>query len=212
MSRPLLVTDCDEVLLHMVRHFRDWLDREHDIDLTLKGDPFQQPVTRRGSSEPLPGSEVWRLLGGFFDTQMDSQLPIAGALEAIAEIGRSADVVVLTNLNDERNAARSAQLRKLGVDVPVFTNQGPKGAALRRIVAEHGARRVVFIDDIAQHHASARTEAPHVHRLHLCGEPAIAPHIACAHVAGDAHARIDNWGEALPWILETLHSGPNCGE
>ena len=26
MSRPLLITDCDEVLLHMVAHFADWLD------------------------------------------------------------------------------------------------------------------------------------------------------------------------------------------
>ncbi len=100
-----------------------------------------------------------------------------------------------------------SQLRKLGVDVPVFTNQGPKGAALRRIVAEHGANRVVFIDDIAQHHASARAEAPQVHRLHLCGEPAIAPHVPCAHLAGDAHARIDDWELALPWVLEVLHSG-----
>ena len=25
MNRPLLITDCDEVLLHMVSHFDDWL-------------------------------------------------------------------------------------------------------------------------------------------------------------------------------------------
>ena len=25
MKRPLLITDCDEVLLHMVSHFRTWL-------------------------------------------------------------------------------------------------------------------------------------------------------------------------------------------
>ena len=25
MNRPLLVTDCDEVLLHMVSHFSDWV-------------------------------------------------------------------------------------------------------------------------------------------------------------------------------------------
>ncbi|QZH76380.1 MAG: HAD family hydrolase [Erythrobacter sp.] len=207
MSRPLLVTDCDEVLLHMVRHFRDWLGREHAIDFALEGNPFLQAMRRRGSTEPMAESEVWRMLGLFFDTQMDAQQPIAGALEAIAEISRHADVVVLTNLTDERNEARAAQLRKHGVDVPVFTNQGPKGAALRRIVAEHGAARIVFVDDIAQHHLSAMEEAPHVHRLHLCGEPAIAPHVPCAHVAGHAHARIDDWALALPWVLEKLHSG-----
>ena len=29
MSRPLLISDCDEVLLHMVAHFADWLDEAH---------------------------------------------------------------------------------------------------------------------------------------------------------------------------------------
>ncbi|RPF71253.1 HAD family hydrolase [Aurantiacibacter spongiae] len=205
MSRPLVVTDCDEVLLHMVRHFREWLDSEHDVEFALEGNPFVQSMRRRGSEEAMTEEDVWRLLGGFFDTQMDTQQPIAGALEAMARLGEDADVVVLTNLTDERNAARTRQLNALGLNVPVFTNQGPKGEALRRIVEERGATRAVFIDDLAIHHKSARSVAPEVHRLHLCGEPSIAPHVPCALEAGHAHARIDSWDEALPWVLETLH-------
>lgn len=205
MTRPLLVTDCDEVLLHMVRHFRDWLGEHHAVDFHMVGNDFATALRYRANSEVLDKAEMWRLLGAFFDTEMDSQEPIAGALEALAEIGREADVVVLTNLPDECNAARVAQLRRLGVDVPVFTNQGLKGPALRRIVEEHGAPRAVFIDDIAGHHHSAMTDVPRVHRLHLCGEPLLAPHINCAHAAGHAHARIDNWAEALPWVQARLH-------
>jgi len=205
MSRPLLVTDCDEVLLHMVCHFRDWLGAQHAIDFAMEGNDFATALRRRDGGEVLDKEEIWRLLGSFFDTEMDSQLPIAGALEALAEIGRHADVVVLTNLPDACQAARTAQLRKLGVDVPVFTNQGPKGAALQRIVADHGATRAVFIDDIASHHRSASIETPAVRRLHLCGEPLLAPHIDCALAAGHAHARIDTWDEALPWVLAALN-------
>ena len=40
--------------------------------------------------------------------------------------------------------------------------------------------------------------------LHLCGEPSIAGHITCAHRAGHADARIDEWSAALPWLLERL--------
>ena len=41
------------------------------------------------------------------------------------------------------------------------------------------------------------------------GEPAVAPHIPCAFAAGHAHARLDSWAEALPWLLETVHGrGP----
>ena len=64
----------------------------------------------------------------------------------------------------------------------------------------------MFVDDLAQHHASAaEIAAATSRRLHFCGEPALAPHIPCAHEAGHAHARIDTWAEALPWLLETLH-------
>lgn len=205
MNRPLVVTDCDEVLLHMVRHFRDWLDREHDIEFALEGDPFVQAMMRRGSDDKMTEEQVWGLLGNFFDTEMDSQTPIAGALEAIKTLQKDADVAVLTNLMDKRNGARRDQLVGLGLDVPIYTNQGPKGAALQRIVEHYGATKAVFIDDIAGHHQSASEVTPNVFRLHFCGEPAIAPHIPCALKAGHAHARIDNWDEALPWIIETLH-------
>ena len=204
MSRPLVITDCDEVLLHMVRHFADWLGREHDIDFALEGDPFVQSMTRRASGETVGEKEVWALLGGFFDTQMDSQTEIAGAVAAITELQRDADVVVLTNLTDDRNAARKRQLERVGITAPIYTNQGPKGGALDAIVADLQPGRAVFIDDIAGHHASAAKHSPAVFRLHFCGEPAVAPHIPCAHKKGDAHARIDNWGEALPWIRKTL--------
>jgi hypothetical protein len=207
-ARPLVITDCDEVLLHMVRHFRDWLDEAHAIDFLLDGDPFIQSFRRRESDAVVSEAEMWDYLNGFFDSEMDRQTEIPGAVAAINELQREADVVVLTNLLDHRNATRTRQLQALGIDVPVFTNQGPKGGALARIVADHRPGRVVFIDDIAKHHESVAQVSPAVHRLHFCGEPAVAPHIPCAHVAGHAHARIDTWDAALPWLLETLHGEP----
>jgi len=205
MIRPLVVTDCDEVLLHMVRHFRTWLAAQHAITFRVEGNSFVDSMRRDGSDTPLSEPEMWQLLGGFFDTEMGSQVPIAGAVEAVRELQREADVVVLTNLTDGYNEARRLQLQALGIETPVFTNQGPKGGALRKIIEEHGASRALFIDDIAGHHRSAAEHIPQVRRLHFCGEPELSPHVPCAHKAGDAHARIDNWAEALPWIITQLH-------
>jgi hypothetical protein len=205
VKRPLVITDCDEVLLHMVRHFREWLDEEHEVDFVLEGQAFRDSMRHRGQTEPMSEEEMWTFLDLFFETEMHRQEPIAGAVQAINELQREADVVILTNLPDKRNAARGRQLLGLGIEARVFTNQGPKGGALARIVEEFGANRAVFIDDIAVHHQSALEHVPHVHRLHFCGEPAISPHVPCAHSAGHAHARIDTWDEALPWLLETLH-------
>ncbi|MFM5932113.1 MAG: HAD family hydrolase [Novosphingobium sp.] len=205
MNRPLLITDCDEVLLHMVKPFRDWLVDVHGIDFHWNGNDFSKAVHYLSSGDLVPGEETWRLLNVFFETQMDKQYPIAGALEAIGEIAREADVVVLTNLGHQFNAARTAQLAGHGFDLKVYTNLGPKGPALQKIIAEYAPSRALFVDDIAHHHGSVADLAPQVHRLHLCGEPLLAPHIPCAREAGQAHARIDNWNEALPWIAGKLY-------
>jgi hypothetical protein len=136
---------------------------------------------------------------------MHRQQPIAGSVAAIARLSEQADVVVLTNLNDHRQEARTRQLADHGIHLRVFTNQGPKGPALRSILDEYRPSRAVFIDDIAQHLGSAAELTPELGRLHFCGEPLLAPHIACAHAAGHAHARIDQWDQALPWLLQRLH-------
>lgn len=203
-NRPLVISDCDEVLLRMVAHFRDFLDERHGIDFALDNGDWGKALTWRETGQTVEPTDIWKYLNLFFDTEMDRQDPIAGAVEAIGTLAERADVVILTNLLDARRDHRADQLRRYGIHAPVYTNQGPKGPALAKILAEHKPSKAVFIDDLAQHHGSAAEVVPHVARLHLCGEPAIAPHIACGEKAGHAHARIDEWEHALPWILARL--------
>jgi len=205
VSRPLVISDCDEVLLHMVGPFRDWLAEAHGIQFDMSGGDFHRSMKRVGCDEPLELEEIWRHLSGFFDNEMHRQYPIPGSVAAVAALAEHADVVVLTNLQDHHRDSRARQLADHGINLRVFTNQGPKGPALKAILDEYGPSRAVFIDDLAQHHGSVADIAPHVDRLHLCGEPMIAPHISCAHKSGHAHARIDTWEHALPWLLARLH-------
>jgi len=168
--------------------------------------PRQPPPGKRESlSGGLAGpAGTWQLLRGFFDTEMHRQYPIAGAVAAMHALGERADVVILTNLTDRHNAARGRQLAEHGIHARVFTNQGPKGPALQAILEEYQPSYAVFIDDLPQHHGSVMEVAPQIDRLHLCGEPTLAPHISCAFEAGHAHARIDTWEHALPWLLSRL--------
>jgi hypothetical protein len=205
-GRPLVITDCDEVLLYMVSHFRDWLAEEEGITFDMARHDFVSAMRRNDTGELVPQDEIWKLLNRFFDDQMHRQTPVTGAIEAIKVLSEEAEVVVLTNLMDFRQEARTKQLLEHGLDVRVFTNQGPKGPALQKILDEYQPSRAVFIDDLPQHHDSVGEIAPQVARLHLCAEPLIAPNITCAFEAGHAHARIDNWEQALPWIRAQLHS------
>ncbi|QKG71056.1 HAD family hydrolase [Erythrobacter mangrovi] len=204
MSRPLIISDCDEVLLYMVSPFRDWLAETQGVDFHMVGNDFAHALRWQESGEVLAPEDIWKKLRGFFDTEMHRQTPIEGAVEAIARLSEHADVVVLTNLADHHREMRFEQLAGHGIDARVYTNQGPKGPALQNIVAEYAPSRTFFIDDLAQHHRSARETVGTITTLHLCGEPMLAPVIDCAHKSGHADARIDTWDEALPWLMRQL--------
>lgn len=206
--KPLLITDCDEVLLHMVKHFRTWLGEHHDIDFRIGAGDFQQSMRRRGADgdgdAPLEPEEMWGLLRGFFPGEMSRQTLVPHAAEALAALGQMADIVVLTNLADECQQPRLDQLAAHGIHHRVVCNQGGKGAPVAALVEEYGAPVTVFVDDLPIHHTSVARHVPGVHRLHMVSEPELA---AAMPPAADAHARIDDWREAEAWIAARFAAG-----
>ncbi len=204
MSRPLLITDCDEVLLHMVTPFGAWLDEAHEIDFALNSHEFGKALTHRATGKTVALDAVWPLLDGFFATEMDRQTLIPHARDALAAIAEVADIVVLTNLGDHCHAGRVAQLEALDIRHRVVCNQGGKGTPVGRLVAEYEPSVTVFVDDLPVHHESVAEHQPGVWRLHMIGEPKLA---AVIPKAPFAHARIDDWAEAKTWVLDKLLAG-----
>lgn len=200
--RPLLICDCDEVLLHMVRHFRVWLDEMHEIDFHFDRD-FARALTHADGSRVEP-ERMWGLLDGFFPAEMHRQTPVPHAREALVALAEVADIVILTNLRDHCRTHRIDQLAVHGIANRVECNQGAKGAPVARLVAEHGNPVTVFVDDLPIHHESVANEAPGVHRLHMVAEPEMAAHVP---PAPHAHARIDDWQHAARWIGDRFADG-----
>ena len=192
----------------MVAPFREWLDESQGVEFKLVGHNFGEAMRWKETGEQVGEKDIWRMLRGFFDTEMHRQTPISGAVDAMGVLAEHADVVVLTNLADQHREMRFEQLAGHGIDARVFTNQGPKGPALKSIVEEYAPSRTIFIDDLAQHHRSAKEHVETITTLHFCGEPSIASLVDCAHTSGHAEARIDDWAEALPWLLEELERNP----
>lgn len=201
MNRPLLITDCDEVLLHMVAHFDAWLEEAHGIDFAFESGNFGDAMTDQATGDPVPADRVWPLLHDFFRNEMHRQTIVPGAIDALGRIGEVADIVVLTNLSDEAHPWRVEQLSSHGIAHEVVTNSGGKGVPARAIIERYGATRTAFVDDLPVHHASVAKHAPEVFRLHMVAEPRLAPAVPTAE---HAHARIDDWPTAADWILERL--------
>lgn len=202
-ARPLFVTDCDEVLLHMVRHFSSWLDEEQDVLFRPEDGDMSTALKYKASGEIVPKDQIWSYLGTFFEGEMHRQTLVPGALEALGRIGETADIVILTNLPEKAHPWRVDQLAKHGIRHEVVCNSGGKGQPLKRLVERHGAASSAFVDDLAQHHRSVAEHSPGTHRLHMIAEPTLA---AVTAKAEHAHARIDDWATATPWILERLES------
>jgi hypothetical protein len=204
MTKPLLITDCDEVLLHMIAHFRDWIGEAHQLDMALNNPHFSGAIQRQGCGTLLPDEQLWPLLDGFFETQMARQTLVPHAAEALARIAHFADIVILTNIGDYCHANRVAQLDRHGINHRVITNQGGKGPAVVKLLDEYQPSVAVFVDDLPTHHRSVDECAEQVWRLHMVAEPELAVHVA---PAAQAHARIDNWVEAVEWVEAKLLSG-----
>ena len=203
MNRPLLITDCDEVLLHMVSHFDAWLGEAHGIRFAFETGNFGEAMSHIETGELVAADRVWPLLEQFFREEMHRQTLVPGAVEALGRIGELADIVILTNLGDEAHPWRVDQLARHGIRHEVVCNRGGKGVPAREIMARHGAGATVFVDDLPVHHASVAKHAPEVHRLHMVAEPRLAPAVPTAE---HAHARIDDWPTACDWIIDRLRS------
>ena len=81
--KPLLICDCDEVLLHMVRHFGVWLGEAHAIDFDLTHGDWSRAMTRQ-DGETLATDAMWGYLDGFFPAEMGRQTLVPHAREALA--------------------------------------------------------------------------------------------------------------------------------
>ena len=203
-GRPLLVTDCDEVLLHMVSHFAEWLDEAHGLSFDLSAPGFRDAI-RDGAGQPVGEERVWPLLDGFFQTEMHRQNIVPGAAEALRALGEEADIVVLTNIGDDFQAGRVEQLERFDIRHRVLCNRGGKGPPLLELVEAMQPSATVFVDDLAVHHHSVARHAPFVWRLHMIAEPRLAAHTP---PSPHAHARIDDWAEAARWIRARFADGP----
>lgn len=204
MSRPLFISDCDEVILHFMPHFAEWIDETTDLRLKLDAPSFAGALTGK-TGTAVPPERIWTLLDLFFEAEMHRQNIVPGAVAALRAIAEQAEIVILTNIGDQFQANRVEQLAAFDIRHRVLCNQGGKGRPVRELLDEMKPPVALFVDDLPVHHESVLKHAPDVWRLHMVAEPNMAK---LWPKAAHAHARIDDWDEALPWILERLNGGP----
>jgi hypothetical protein len=199
-ARPLLVVDVDEVLAMFMRGFERFLVA-HGLEMRIERFALFQSIFRPGDAEHLDVAAGRQLFDAFFAADPHDIDPAPGAAEALAELSKTAGVLILTNAPGACRLPRERWLVQHGFPYPMIVNSGLKGP----VVAELAARTtgaVAFIDDLLPNLESVAEAAPRVRRFQMVADERLRP---LAFTAPERHARIDEW-PALKEALEAALS------
>jgi hypothetical protein len=198
-SRPLLICDVDEVIVHFTRDFEDYLALQN-LWLEPKSLALAGNIFRHGDDEAIATSHVSDLVDTFFAERTRNMQPIAGAVEAVRSLANAANVVFLTNLPHFAGDDRRANLADLGLHFPVITNSGPKGPALHNLAARTTSP-VIFVDDSPHFIQSAFDHAPQINLVHFLQDHRFAAHCPAFDFVS---LRTDNWASAHSHIFDLM--------
>lgn len=199
MPRPLLICDCDEVLVQFIAPFEAYLGRE-GYALSFDSLEFTGNIRHVETGAYPDRHAVGNMLFSFFEAHLEEAPLMPGAADALKAISDVADIVILTNIDEEHRERRAKALAAAGMPYRVLSNRGLKGKAVKELAATCTGPWL-FIDDLSLHHESVASICPDVNRLHFVADPRVQQLVP---VCADANARFTTWDEALPWALATL--------
>ncbi|NVK33218.1 MAG: hypothetical protein HWE23_01985 [Rhodobacteraceae bacterium] len=201
-SRPLVICDVDEVILHLISHLEIYL-AEHDMHFLDHNYRFIGNIVHRQTQEPLPSEVVRQHLQMLFDRECHQQHLVDGASEALNALWKTHDVVLLTNLpGDHNKPAREKLLAEYDLRFPVLTNSGPKGGAVAALSAGRPSP-VVFIDDSPANHSSVKASLPSAKLVQFIADKRF---LAAMPKAPHIDLLTGNWGETHDFIVATLEN------
>ncbi|TPI67663.1 hypothetical protein FJ420_02325 [Mesorhizobium sp. B3-1-3] len=198
-DRPLLVLDVDDVVLEFIRPFPHYL-KSRGFGLTLASFRLTGNIAETATGRLIEQPEVTALLGEFFDAQADWQSIADGAADALAMLGRSAEIVMLTAMPHKHRDVRRAHLDALGLNYPLLTTEMAKGPAIAKLRGVKG-RPVAFVDDQPSNLISARNSVADAHLFHLMADNALRAFLP---PTPEDIISVEDWRDAAPKIASAL--------
>jgi hypothetical protein len=196
-TRPLIICDVDDVVVHFLRGF-DALLAKMDHVLEANSFALNGNVLHRHTREEMLAEDVSKLVDDYFIHHTEHMEAIDGAVESLLALSENATVVMLTNLPHHARDKRIRNLIKHGLPFPVITNSGPKGPAIKHL-SERTSGLKVFIDDSPNFVKSSHEFAPEVKIVHFLHDERFKklhqPFSFVSHTTGDwrdAHRHISD--------------------
>jgi hypothetical protein len=164
-QRPLVVCDVDDVVLHFLAPFQEFL-KQAGHELIPRSFRLTGNIVSVDTQVALEHDEVRDLIARFFDLQENHQVPFDHVVDILKELSDEADIVFLTAMPPLYREQRRRLLDRLGLEYPLVASEEPKGPILRKL---HGTRALpcVFIDDMVHNLQSVREHVPECLIVHM---------------------------------------------
>ncbi|MEI6441387.1 MAG: hypothetical protein WCO83_14410 [Alphaproteobacteria bacterium] len=199
-SRPLVIVDVDEVLGLFMQGFADYLALQ-GLEFRLDRFALFQNIYRPGETEHLDIDLGRTHFDNFFRYAAGDMALVEGGREALHDLSKIANIVILTNAPGQARLARARWLGRHRMDYPLILNSGPKGP-LSAALAKQVSGPVAFIDDMLSNLDSVAKHAPEISRFQMVADPRLRP---LAPANPELHRRIDDWS-LLRAAIETAIS------
>ncbi len=200
-DRPLVVCDIDDVVLHFVAPFQDFL-RGEGHELLPRSFRLTGNIVSIETQIALEHPDVRRLIEAFFEAQENWQIPFDFVVQTLDALSKDADVVFLTAMPPRYQEHRRRLLDRIGLTFPLIASEEPKGPIMQRL---HDGRPLpcVFIDDMAHNLHSVRDHVAECLVLHMMPD---SPLHLLAPKPDDGIIRATDWGHAAELIYTHIQS------
>lgn len=167
-SRPLLICDVDEVVLHFVAPFEVFLAEK---DMRLRKTSFQLAgnIINKTTGAILSSHESSDIALQFHEQSVDQQPVIEDAIEVLTALSTHFQIVFLTNVAKELSMRRVHHLTTLGLAFPLLQNTGSKSGTVAQL-ADFVTAPTIFVDDLPQHHTMIKAASPEVFCIHFMAD------------------------------------------
>ena len=142
---PLMIFDADEVLVHFAEPFATYL-KKHNHRLHLTGYRLDNAIKNAQTDAVADPDTAKDLVWGFINEETKNQPAAKGAPQALKKLRELAQIIILSNVPHTVHDDRVTNLRNIGMDYPLISNEGMKGPAVKEILKNHKAESF-FIDD-----------------------------------------------------------------
>ncbi|MCF6196212.1 MAG: hypothetical protein L3J50_05860 [Emcibacter sp.] len=162
-TRPVIISDADEVILHFAHILSDYLKTQgmyvNFVSYALEGN-----IKYIDNDKPVDSALFGEIIDDYFDNYVEKQPLVKNAAAHLKNLSEFCNIIILTNIPHDYADRRRALLTEAGLTYPMISSSGPKGPVMKAI-RKMTSQELIFIDDISHHHKSVAKFVPDALRI-----------------------------------------------